>query len=213
MQASDYKLLLDGAWVTLWVSFSAIGIGVFAGLFLAILRRANIAPLNALIALYVSVGRSTSLVTLVLLLFLGAPMFGWDLSATSAAIAALALNTTAFNAEIWRAAFKAFPKEQIEAGLACGMTPAKLFMRIMLPQMWLSSLPALINEMSFILKSSPAIAVVGVVDLTRTINRISAVTYDPLPPILAACVLYMVMVGLLVYLQRLAERKTRRLAM
>ena len=67
-------------------------------------------------------------------------------------------------------------------------------------------------EISFLIKGSPAIAVIGVVDLTRVTNRISAVTYDPLPPILAAAALYMLIISLLVWLQRVAERKASRLA-
>ena len=122
------------------------------------------------------------------------------------------LNTTAFNAEIWRSAFNNFSKEQREAALAIGMTPWVYFRRIMLPQITITSLPGLVNEMSFLIKGSPAIAVIGVVDLTRVTNRISAVTYDPLPPILAAAALYMLIISLLVWLQRLAERKASRLA-
>jgi polar amino acid transport system permease protein len=68
------------------------------------------------------------------------------------------------------------------------------FRYIMLPQMW-ESLPALVNEMSFLIKGSPAIAVIGVVDLTRVTNRISSVTYEPLSPILAAGLLYVVIIG------------------
>jgi polar amino acid transport system permease protein len=71
----------------------------------------------------------------------------------------------------------------------------------------------LVNEMSFLIKGSPAIAVIGIVDLTRVTNRISAVTYDPLPPILAAAVLYMLIISVLLKLQGLAEKKANRLAM
>ena len=78
--------------------------------------------------------------------------------------------------------------------------------------MWIESLPALVNEMSFLIKGSPAIAVIGVVDLTRVTNRISSVTYEPLSPILAAGLLYVVIIGMLLKLQGLAERKAKRLA-
>lgn len=77
----------------------------------------------------------------------------------------------------------------------------------MLPQMWIESLPALVNEMSFLIKGSPAIAVIGVVDLTRVTNRISSVTYEPLSPILAAGLLYVAIIGCLLKLQGIAERK------
>lgn len=213
MNGQAWLLLLEGAWTTLWISGVAIAIGVVAGLGIALLRMARIPFLEQLLVLYTSLARATPLVTLVLFIFLSAPMFGINLDRNSAAILALALNTTAFNAEIWRAAFISFSREQKEAALACGMTQGVFFRRIMLPQMLTSSLPGLVNEMSFLIKGSPAIAIIGIVDLTRVTNRIAAVTYDPLPPILAAALLYMLIIGVLLKLQAIAEKKANRLAM
>lgn len=213
MELSDWFLLFQGAWTTLWISGSAMLIGIPAGLMLALLRTLNIRWLNPVIAIYISIARASSLVTLVLLIYFGIPSLGIDMSPETAAIVALTINTTAFNAEIWRSAFRSFPREQIEAALATGMTKPLLFRRIILPQIIVSSLPALINEMSLLLKSSPAVAVIGVVDLTRVTNRIAAVTYDALPSIIAACLLYMVMVGVMVWLQRVAESRARNLVM
>jgi len=213
MNGQAWLLLLEGAWTTLWISGVAIAIGVSAGLGIALLRMARIPFLEQLLVLYTSLARATPLVTLVLFIFLSAPMFGINLDRNSAAILALALNTTAFNAEIWRAAFISFSREQKEAALACGMTEGVFFRRIMLPQMLTSSLPGLVNEMSFLIKGSPAIAIIGIVDLTRVTNRIAAVTYDPLPPIIAAALLYMVIIGVLLKLQAIAEKKANRLAM
>src|SRR3546814_2906974 len=83
------------------------------------------------------------------------------------------LNTASFNTEIWRSAYQSFPQSQIEAARAMGMTRGLYFRRIMLPQMWYTALPPLVNEMTFLIKASPAIAVIGIVDLTRVTNRIS----------------------------------------
>ena len=213
MNGQAWLLLLEGAWTTLWISGVAIAIGVSAGLGIALLRMARIPFLEQLLVLSTSLARATPLVTLVLFIFLSAPMFGINLDRNSAAILALALNTTAFNAEIWRAAFISFSREQKEAALACGMTEGVFFRRIMLPQMLTSSLPGLVNEMSFLIKGSPAIAIIGIVDLTRVTNRIAAVTYDPLPPIIAAALLYMVIIGVLLKLQAITEKKANRLAM
>ena len=67
--------------------------------------------------------------------------------------------------------------------------------------MWFAALPSLVNEMTLLIKASPAIAVIGVVDLTRVTNRIAAQTYEPLPPILIAGVMYILFIGVLVRLQ------------
>lgn len=213
MNGQAWLLLLEGAWTTLWISGTAIAIGVIFGLGIALVRMARIPFVDQLLVLYISLARATPLVTFVLFLFLSAPTFGINMNRNTAAIVAMTLNTAAFNAEIWRAAFLSFSREQKEAALACGMTGRVFFRRIMLPQMISSSLPGLVNEMSFLIKGSPAIAVIGIVDLTRVTNRISAVTYEPLPPILAAALLYMLIISILLKLQAMAEKKANRLAM
>ncbi|MBG0843331.1 amino acid ABC transporter membrane protein 1 (PAAT family) [Ectopseudomonas oleovorans] len=213
MNGQAWLLLLEGAWTTLWISSIAIALGVVIGLGIALLRMARIPFVEQALVLYVSLARATPLVTLVLFIFLSAPTFGLAMDRNTAAILALTLNTAAFNAEVWRTAFISFSREQKEAALACGMTNGVFFRRIMLPQMITSSLPGLVNEMSFLIKSSPAIAVIGIVDLTRVTNRISAVTYEPLPPILAAALLYMLIIGVLLKVQAVAEKKANRLAM
>lgn len=212
MNASAWHMLLEGAWTTVWISGISIAMGVTAGLILALIRLARIPVVDQLLVLYISLARATPLVTLALFIFLSAPTFGINLDRNVAGILALTLNTTAFNAEIWRSAFRNFSRDQREAAMAAGMTPWVTFRRIMLPQMMITSLPGLINEMSFLIKGSPAIAMIGIVDLTRVTNRISAVTYEPLPPILVACALYMTAIGCLVWLQRIAERRANRLA-
>ncbi|CAI8815472.1 Amine acid ABC transporter, permease protein, 3-TM region, His/Glu/Gln/Arg/opine family [Pseudomonas sp. IT-P44] len=213
MQSSDWITLVYAAWTTIWVSGISIVLGIILGLVVAMLRAAKIPVLSQALAVYVSLIRATPMVTLVLFLFVIAPSIGWEVDARVVAIAAMTLNTTAFNAEIWRSALTSFSREQLEAAKAAGMTTGLTLRRIMLPQMLTTSLPGLVNEMSLLVKSSPAIAMIGIVDLTRVTNRIAAVTYDPLPPILAAGLLYIVIIGGLVRFQRIADSRAKRLAM
>ncbi|SEN23887.1 polar amino acid transport system permease protein [Pseudomonas sp. ok272] len=213
MNYEAWLLLFEGAWTTLWISAVAIALGVVFGLFIAAGRMSRVPLLGPLLGIYVTFARATPLVTLTLFLFLSAPTFGIEMNRYAAAIIALTVNTAAFNAEIWRSAFLGFSKDQREAALSSGMTPWVSFRRIMFPQVMISSLPGLVNEMSFLIKASPAIAVIGIVDLTRVTNRITSVTYEPLPPILAAALLYMLIIGSLLKLQALAETKANRLAM
>lgn len=209
MTAGDIPLFLHGTWVTIWICGLAIVAGVALGLVLGLIRVARIPFLSHLVILYVSLGRATPLVTLVLFLFVTLPAVGINLDKYTAAVLTLTLNTASFNTEIWRSTYESFPQRQIEAARAMGMTRPLYFRRIMLPQMWYAALPALVNEMTFLIKASPAIAVIGIVDLTRVTDRIAADTYEPLPPILIACALYIVFIGGLVRLQRLLERRAR----
>jgi His/Glu/Gln/Arg/opine family amino acid ABC transporter permease subunit len=210
MSAGDLLAILQGAVVTVTLSLAGILIGLPIGLALAILRWADVPVVARMVAVYVSILRATPLVTLLLLLFFALPNIGIAIGPISAAILALVMNTAAFNCEVWRASLMNFPKDQYEAAQSVGMNAALRFRRIVLPQIVRVSLPGLVNEMSLLIKVTPVLAVVGVVDITRAAVRIGAQTYDPLPPFLVAIALYAPIVFLLVSLQRWIERRQLR---
>ena len=87
------------------------------------------------------------------------------------------------------------------------MTPFLQLRRIIFPQLWRASLPGLVNEATLIVKASPAIAVIGVAEITRAATRIGAQTYEPLPPMLAATGIYVTIILVFVGLQRVAGRR------
>ena len=207
MSAGDLLAILQGAVVTVTLSLAGILIGLPIGLALAILRWADVPVVARMVAVYVSILRATPLVTLLLLLFFALPNIGIAIGPISAAILALVMNTAAFNCEVWRASLMNFPKDQYEAAQSVGMNATLRFRRIVLPQIVRVSLPGLVNEMSLLIKVTPVLAVVGVVDITRAAVRIGAQTYDPLPPFLVAIALYAPIVFLLVFLQRWIERR------
>ena len=207
MTPGDIAAFAQGAVVTVALSVAGILIGLPVGLGLALIRWARVPVIGRLVALYVSILRATPLVTLLLLLFFALPNVGVPIDPYSAAILALSMNTSAFNCEIWRAALLAFPKDQLEAAMSVGMSAGLRFRRIVLPQIARASLPALVNEMSLLIKVTPVLAVVGVVDITRAAVRIGAETYEPLPPFLVAIALYAPIIFGLVSLQRFIERR------
>ena len=207
MTGADILSIFNGALVTIALSLAGILIGLPLGLGLALLRWADVPVVARLVMLYVSVLRATPLVTLLLLLFFALPNIGVPINPISAAILALVMNTSAFNCEVWRAALMNFPKDQYEAAQSVGMRAGLRFRRIVLPQILRVSLPGLVNEMSLLIKVTPVLAVVGVVDITRAAVRIGAQTYEPLPPFLVAVALYAPIVFALVSLQRFIERR------
>jgi len=207
MSGGDIAAILQGAVVTVSLSLVGILIGLPIGLGLALVRWANVPIAAVIVTIYVSMLRATPLVTLLLLLFFALPNVGVPINPISAAILALVMNTSAFNCEVWRSALMNFPKDQYEAALSVGMRAGLRFRRIVLPQIVRVSLPGLVNEMSLLIKVTPVLAVVGVVDITRAAVRIGSETYEPLPPFLVAVALYAPIVFALVSLQRWIERR------
>jgi ABC-type amino acid transport system permease subunit len=74
-----------------------------------------------------------------------------------------------------------------------------------------TSLPGLVNEMTQLIKVTPVLALVGVVDVTRAAVRIGANTYEPMPPLFVAIAIYVPIVYALVSAQRWIERRQARL--
>jgi His/Glu/Gln/Arg/opine family amino acid ABC transporter permease subunit len=210
MSAADIVAILQGAVTTASLSCIAIVLGLPLGLLLALTRWARVPGLAQAVMVYVSILRATPLVTLLLLLYFALPNIGVPIGAVSAAILALVMNTSAFNCEVWRAGLMDFPKDQYEAAQSVGMRALARLRRIVLPQVFRASLPGLVNEMSLLIKVTPVLAVVGVVDVTRAAVRIGAETYEPLPPFLVALAIYMPIVYGIVALQRLTERRLAR---
>lgn len=207
MRSVDYFNLLMGAGNTVAISAIAIAIGNPLGLMLALIRWAKVPGLDGAVGMLVSLLRATPSVTLMLLVYFALPTLGLEIPRLAAAVATLALGSMAYNCEIWRGALLMFPRDQIDAAMAFGMRRGLRLRHIILPQLVRSALPALVNEMTLLIKVSPAIAVIGVADVTRAAVRIGARTYQPLPPFLAALSIYLVIIGALVLAQRIFEHR------
>ena len=210
MSTADILAILQGAVTTASLSGAAILLGLPLGLLLALTRWARVPIVAPLVAVYVSILRATPLVTLLLLLFFALPNIGVPIGAVAAAVLALTMNTSAFNCEVWRAGLMNFPKDQYEAAQSVGMQAGLRLRTIVLPQVVRICLPGLVNEMSLLIKVTPVLAVVGVVDITRAAVRIGAETYEPLPPFFVALAIYLPFVYGIVSLQRLTERRLAR---
>lgn len=207
MTAYDYWSIVQGALVTVVYSLASIVLGVPLGLGLALIRWARTPFLKQVVIVYVSLIRSCPAVTLTLLIFFALPQFGLSLEPPVAAILALTISTSAFNCEIWRASLNSFPKDQYDAALSFAMPRGLRLRRIVLPQLWRSSLPGLVNEMTLQVKSTPAVAVIGIVEITRAALRVGARTYESLPPFLFALVLYGIIVLVFIKAQRWLARR------
>jgi His/Glu/Gln/Arg/opine family amino acid ABC transporter permease subunit len=199
--------LAAGAVNTIAISALAIAIGTPFGLGLALIRWGRLRGFDAVVAALVSLLRATPSVTLILLVYFALPTLGLEVPRFAAGVATLALGSMAYNCEIWRGALLAFPLDQIDAARACGMRRGLRFRLIVLPQIARAALPALVNEMTLLIKVSPAVAVIGVVEATRAAVRIGAATYNPIPPFLVALAIYLVIIGALVAAQRVLERR------
>ena len=97
----------------------------------------------------------------------------------------------AFSSEVFRGAFLAVPKGQIEAAIACGMTPWQVFHRIRMPQMWRYALPGLGNLWMVLLKDTSLISIIALDELLRWSKVAAETTKQPFTFYITAAVIYL----------------------
>jgi len=105
---------------------------------------------------------------------------GITLSVFWAGVLALALSDSAFQAEIFRGGIQSIAKGQYEAAQSISLNYRDTMRYVILPQAIRRILPALGNQLVYMLKMSSLVSVIGMQELTRKANELSVSEYRPL---------------------------------
>jgi His/Glu/Gln/Arg/opine family amino acid ABC transporter permease subunit len=184
------SLLLHGLLLALEVSAVALVLSVVIGLFVAVARMGK-RPLSWIAAIYVNVFRGIPALVSVLWVYFGwSIVFDFNFTVFQAAVIALTLLYSAFISEIYRAALQAIPKGQREAGLALGMHPARIFLRVTLPQATKIAIPNIGSMFIGMVKDTSTFTIIGLVEVVRVTQNINSTTFKPFVLYTAAAVIY-----------------------
>jgi polar amino acid transport system permease protein len=158
--------VLRGIGITILVTvLGAAGAFVVAFVF-GLLVRSHRVGLRFVARVFIEFFRGTSLLVQLFWLFFVLPQFGYILSPIAVGVLAFALNFGAYGAEVVRGAINAVPKAQWEATVALNMTPYERMRRVILPQAIVGMIPPFTNLLIQLLKSTPLVFTITIVDLT-----------------------------------------------
>ena len=90
----------------------------------------------------------------------------------------LAINYSAYEAEIYRAGLQAIPRGQMEAALSLGMPKWLALRRIIIPQAMRVVIPPVMNDFIAMFKDSSIVSVITMVELTKVYGMLAMSTYD-----------------------------------
>ncbi|MGY4526776.1 ABC transporter permease [Pseudomonas sp. TE21394] len=210
--------ILDGAWLTFLLAISSITLAVLLGLLGAAFRLSPVAWVACLGETYATVVRGIPDLVLILLIFYGgqqmvnllAPMVGYDayidLNQFWSGVFTLGFIFGAYLSETFRGAFMAIPRGQNEAGLAFGMSPKKVFFRVLVPQMIRLAIPGFTNNWLVLTKATALISVVGLQDAMFKAKSAADATREPFTFFLAVAALYLVLTSISLLVLRFVER-------
>ena len=199
--------LLRAAGRTVLLSVISMPIAIFIGLLIALGRLYGPAIIKVPLAVYVELIRGTPLMLQLFVLFYLA-----NLPPYVAGIAGLAINYSAYEAEIYRAGLQAIPAGQMEAALALGMSRRLALRRVIVPQAIRIVIPPVTNDFIALFKDSSVCSVITLVELSKQYQILANGTGGVLEFAFACALLYLLMSLPLSWLSRWSERRLKGLS-
>ncbi|WP_105034511.1 amino acid ABC transporter permease [Cryobacterium aureum] len=223
-QYLNSETVLQGVVMTLFLTVTAMTIGLVLGGILAVCRLSDNALLRALASSYIWFFRGTpqlvqlifwfNIGLLVPVLSIGIPFGPTFASIESntlvtpllAAIVGLGLHDAAYQAEIYRAGLISVDEGQLEAAKALGMKPVRVFFRIQLPQAMRFIVPPTFNSIIALVKGTSLVSVIGGAELLFSVKEIYSQTYQTVPLLIVASIWYLFITTVLNGVQFFIER-------
>jgi polar amino acid transport system permease protein len=199
--------LAAGVLMTIQLALSALCLGLVLGLLGALAKTSPNRALQWVGGTYSTLVRGIPELLWVLLIYFGTVssmralghLFGipnLSLSAFAAGVIALGLCFGAYATEVFRGAMLAIPKGHREAGLALGMSRSRIFIKLVMPQMWRIALPGLGNLFMILMKDTALVSVIGLEEVMRHAQIAVTTTKQPFTFYMVAAFLYLAMTAL-----------------
>lgn len=208
--SADIWFIIAAARYTLALTAIAFVGGAIGGLVIALSRSSGVWLLERVATLFTQIFQGTPLLMQLFLVFFGAPVLGFEISAWTAASIALILNTSAFLGEIWRGCIRAIPGGQWEAGRALGLHFFSLMRFVILPQAWKIAVPPTVGYLVQVLKGTSLAAIIGFTEVTRAGQIVNNVTFQPLITFATVGAVYFALCWPLSLLARRLELRLKR---
>ena len=197
--------LLISSIMTILVSLSAMGLGIFVAILTAWAKISGNLFLRFIANNFSTVIRGLPELLVIYLIFFGgsasimyvAKIFGYngyiELNAFTMGTLSIGLISAAYSAEVFRGAYNIIGKGQSEAAKSLGLSKLQIFLRVLAPQILKHALPGLGNVWQITLKDTALVSVTGLVEIMRQSRIASNVTHSPLTFCLSAALLYLIL--------------------
>ena len=191
---------VQGVEYTLLLAIVSVSLAVIPAMLLALMRLSRNKFVKTISGAYIAVFRSTPMLVQLSIIYFG--LFGVisiprvtilgfvDLSRFIPGVVALALNSSAYVAEIFRAGILAVDAGQMEAARSLGLSKWQGMKLVVLPQAIKNVLPALANEVVTMVKESSICSMLGMAELMFGAKAVASTTYISLAPYTLAALIY-----------------------
>ncbi len=215
-------LLLKGFQLTVLVGLSSLLLAIILGLFGSWAKLTSSAYVRGAANIYTTVFRGVPELVLILMVYYGVPTLIQEVLSQGGAEVVINFNPFisgvctigviygAFTTEVFRGAYLAVDKGQVEAARSLGMSRAMAFRRVTLPQMWRFALPGLGNVWMVLIKATALVSVIQLPELMRNADIAAKATRKPFTFYFLASLMYLVITIVSLVIQNKAEKWANR---
>ena len=207
----NWQILAQGLVGTFELAVASLAAGLALGLVVGAARYSRNRLLHWPATAFVEVFRNTPVLVQIMWFFFAFPIVApFQVSAYTGAALALALNTSAFAAEIFRAGIQSIARGQWDAARALGMSYPQQLRRVILPQAVKQMLPAFTNRGLELLKMTSLASAIAVPELLYAARTIATAHFNPIEAYTTVALIYFAIAWPLTQLVYVVERVLRR---
>jgi polar amino acid transport system permease protein len=188
----SFKFILLGTGVTIAVTAIALPLGFILGLIMALGRVYGGTFISWFSGLYSTVMRAVPPIVLLFIIFF-VIAGSINISPFLAGSLALGIISSGYQSEVFRGAIQSVGSGQMVAARSIGMSRIKAIRHIILPQAIRIAIPPWSNEAATVVKDSSLVYALGVAEILRRAQFVSARTYEPLLAFSIAALIYFVL--------------------
>ena len=186
-----FSTLVPGWLLCLLIVVVAYPFAIILGLIFALMKISKNPILRGISILYINILRGTPLFLQIYIMFFGLPMMNINIDNNVLGVIVIAINASAYLAEIFRAGIQSIPQGQYEAASSLGMSYFQTMFDIILPQTIRRVIPTVTSDFITSYKDTSLLSSVGVMELMMFAKNLTSVSGN-MTPYVAAAIFYLI---------------------
>lgn len=206
----EYLPLYEKAFLlTIKIGWIGILLSLVLGILVAFILFYRVPVLKLIAGAYIELFRNTPLLVQLFFLYFGLPKIGLSISAEWCGALGLGLLGGSYMAEGFRSGLEAIPVSQTESAYSLGMSKGQMFRKVILPQAYSLSIPAIVANVIFLLKETSVFSAISLMDLMFTAKDLIGLYYNTTECLFLLVLFYILMLLPVSIAGSIVERKAR----
>ncbi|MDD5799365.1 MAG: ABC transporter permease subunit [Coriobacteriales bacterium] len=206
---TSFASLFPGWVLCLVIVIVAYPFAILLGMLFSLMKISKHKVLRAIAIVYINILRGTPLFLQIYIMFFGLPMVGINIDNNVLGVIVMAVNSSAYLAEIFRAGIESIPVGQYEAASSLGMTRMQTMTWVIIPQTVRRVIPTVTSDFITSYKDTSLLSSVGVMELMMYSKNLTTVTGN-ITPYVTAAIFYLIVTLPLIKVVGIVEKNLAR---